>query len=500
MSLTDVSAGETVRASTFGSRSGLLAVVTNSAIKAFFVALSGMLLTCSLAVVLWAITPSSGGGPIGLLRAGLAAFSSGNGMTVTIGQAALSMPPLMITVMATALLTTVSGRGRVVAGGRGQELAAVLAAVVTYAAVVACAGVILGPPHAVQADQWWRPALLALAVVGCTTALRGDGWRPYLRERVPAWVPISIRLGAAGIATMIGGGAIVLAVGLIRSFNDATTVQLLGAPGVGGGFGMAMLGIAYLPNAVVAGAGYASGVGFTVGTGIYRPFGSTPTELPAVSLLTAVPDSSTVAWSGLLVLIVPLLAAVLIGRGAVRRLDGRLDRLCAVAGAAVFAGIGLGLLAAVASGGVAGGQWPTAGVPPVLFALVVAVGLGAVGAGVAALGRVRAAQLAGFVQEGGERDQGQLDQEDVENDELVDDVAPDGLDVAPDGDDVVSDGVDVASGGELAVESAGESPADETHVPVLQPREEDLIAAAEAETDEDLIGELTTDQGRRQAG
>ena len=109
-----------------------------------------------------------------------------------------------------------------------------------------------------------------------------------------------------------------------------------------------------------------------------------------MTLLTAVPDNAIYARSALLILVLPLLAAVFIGRGAVRRLESRNDRMFAAAAAALLAGIASGLLAVVASGGVVGGAWSSIGVPPLPFAVAVTVGLGVVGVGIAALGRVSA--------------------------------------------------------------------------------------------------------------
>ena len=390
MSLTDIHPRETADGREKRSPDTFPGSVVGAGVRTVYAAVAGLLLTCSLGVVIWAVTPSSGSGPGALLRAGVAAFSAANGMTVTIGRTALTMPPLMITLVAIALLSTVSGRGRAVTTDRVHELASTGAAAAVYAAVVTSCGVVFGPTGAVSADQWWRPALLALAVVGCTTVMRGVGWRSYLHHRLPHWVPVSVRLGAVGTVALIGAGGVTVVIGLMRSWNDATTVASLAAPGAGGGFGMTLLGMAYLPNAVIAGAGYASGVGFTVGNGTYSPFGSSPTELPAVTLLTAVPDSATYATSALLILILPLLAAVFMGRGAVRRLERRNDRMLAVAAAALAAGIASGLLAAVASGGVAGGAWSSIGVPPLPFAVAVTLGLGVVGVGIAALGRVSA--------------------------------------------------------------------------------------------------------------
>src|SRR3954451_23388554 len=129
----------------------LLASVIGAGLRAGYAGVAGLLLTCSLGVVVWAVTPSSGQGPVALLRAGVAAFGAGNGITVMIGRTALTLPPLMITLVAIALLTTVTPRGRSPVGDRTPELAAAAVAAAVYAAVVVCSGVMFGPVGSIAA-------------------------------------------------------------------------------------------------------------------------------------------------------------------------------------------------------------------------------------------------------------------------------------------------------------------------------------------------------------
>lgn len=371
-----------------------VAVAGEAAFKAFLAAVSAMVLTSGLGLLVWAITPSSGASPVSLLRAGIAAFGAANGMAVQVGRASLTLSPLIVTLVAVALLTTVNGRGQSKVHGRRQEVVCASAAAFGYAATVTVAGVLLAGHGVIQAGQWWRPALLALLVVGVTTVLRGNGWRPFLVDRCPGWVPVSLRLGGVGVAAVLGGGALTLVLGLVRSMGEVTAVQNLAAPGAGGGFGMTLLGLAYLPNAVIAGAGFATGAGFTIGSGTYSMFGSTPVELPPITLLSAAPNGTDLARPALLLLTFPVLAGQLIGRTAVRRLDAGPDRLRAVGGAALLAAVLLAGLALAASGGVTTGEWSSSGAPPLLFAVMAALELGAVGAAVVVMTRFgRSARL-----------------------------------------------------------------------------------------------------------
>jgi hypothetical protein len=220
----------------------------------------------------------------------------------------------------------------------------------------------------------------------------------------------------------------------------------------------------------------------------------------------------------------------------------------AVCGAAVISGVVLGLVAVVASGGVAGGEWASTGVPPVLFGVVVAAGLAAVGSGVAALGRVAtgvgveqageespsdsaAAQIAG--QKRTHADVPGYDEvsddADIGSDEISDDApAMADVDDDADADDEVATALVaesrtaateedeaaaalapesepvVVTGDSTANETSADAPSDGALVddpPVPdRAREEDLVAGDLAETDEDLVGDLSKRPVPRQVG
>ena len=132
-----------------------------------------------------------------------------------------------------------------------------------------------------------------------------------------------------GLGVLIAGGGLALVVALVGHFASAVSVSALAAPTWTDGLGLALLGIVYVPNAVVAGAGYLTGVGFVVGPGTYSPFSSSIVELPAVPLLAATPDHSGVSLVGIALMLVPLLAGGLIGWRVVRRLSTRQERVYA---------------------------------------------------------------------------------------------------------------------------------------------------------------------------
>ncbi len=424
---------------------GPIVVAAIAGARAVVAAASGFILTGGLAVLVWAVTPSSGAGPVPLLRAGLAAFAAAHGMRIQLGATALTIPPMLLTLVAVALLSAVTGRGRVAAVGLSEQLVGALVATGVYGAAVTTTGVLLAAPGAVSAGDWWRPALVAAVTVGPATLIRAGAAAAIDQGAhrlwpVLGWLPTAFRISAVGAAGVLGAGGLVLAVGLGGSFTRSASLLASGAPGPAGGFGMTLLGLAFLPNAVVGAAGYLTGAGFTIGQGSYSVFGSFPAPLPPIPLLTAVPDHLGRAPVGLLLLLLPIGLGIRCGRLALRSLTGGGERILAAGLGGVLAGLMLGLVAATASGGVAGGSWPTSGAPPMLFAGLAAAELGGSGAAVAGLaglftlvrgraaGRAARSQLAGrsrpdeadAVQDGSGLDQGSTVPEVMADGEPVD--------------------------------------------------------------------------------
>jgi len=358
------------------SATGLVAAA--AAIRGAAVALSGLILAAGLAMVLWAVTPSSGAEMATALQGGVVAFAAANLIPVSIGGVTLTLPPLLLTVTIAALLASTVKRGRFLPRGRYQETISILVTAGVYGLVVAATTRGLGPPDAVPPGWVW--AAFALAVVATTAGhLRnGSAWHTWWIAVAPAWVRYGTGGGGIGLGVMIAGGGIALSVGLIARFGTALSVSALAAPSWMDGLGMAMLGLAYVPNAVIAGAGYITGVGFEIGPGSYSPLASSTVDLPAVPLLAAAPDQAGRSLLGLLFLAVPLIAGYLIVIPAVRNLATRSDRVLAAATGSLLAGALLAGAAAIARGGVGDGRWSTFGVPPLLLGAVAAAEIGVV--------------------------------------------------------------------------------------------------------------------------
>ena len=348
------------------------------------VAISGLIFTAGIALFVWAITPTSGAEAGAAMRAGVAGFALSNLMPIRVGGTALTLPPLLLTGLIVALLISVARHGRFLPQGRSQEALAVLVSAGTYGLIVAVTTRGFGPPDAIPAGSVWTATAIALCGVAAGTVGRESAWRSWWRGLAPAWVRAGARGAAVGLAVLIAGGGLALVGALIAHFGSAVSVSALAAPTWTDGLGLALLGVVYVPNAVVAGAGYLTGVGFVVGPGTYSPFASSIVELPAVPLLAATPDHSGVSWVGVALMLVPLVAGGLIGWRVVRRLSTRQERAYAAGVASAAAAVALGAAAWVASGGVGEGRWATMGSPPLLTAGAAFVEIGVVAVSVAA--------------------------------------------------------------------------------------------------------------------
>ena len=353
-------------------------VAAAAAVRGAAVAASGVILSAGLALIIWAVTPASGSDPGGALQGGVVAFASANLMPVAIGGFVLTLPPLTLTLLMVVLLASTARRGRFLPRGRYQEMVSVAVTAVVYGLVVAVVTRGFGPPDAVPAGWVWAAFAVALVATAAGMLGRGSAWRTTWTTAVQEWIRLAARGAGVGVAMLLAGGGLALTVGLLTHFGSAVAVAAIAAPSWSDGLGMAMLGLAYAPNAVIAATGYVTGVGFEIGPGTYSPLATTAVDLPAVPLLAAAPDQSGRSLIGLAFLVIPAVAGYLIARTVARRLPTRVDRMLSAGLAAVLTGVVLAVLAAIARGGVGDGRWSTMGAPPLLLGLLAAAEIGAV--------------------------------------------------------------------------------------------------------------------------
>ncbi|MEU6911979.1 cell division protein PerM [Streptomyces olindensis] len=160
--------------------------------------------------------------------------------------------------------------------------------------------------------------LLGVLPAGVRTLLLGPHGRPGVVARAPA----------AGLAVLVAGGALLVAVSLVGHGTAAQASLLRLTEAWSGRFAVLLLCAALLPNAAVWGAAYALGPGFALGVGhVVSPLSSAPAPfLPPFPLLAAVPEAgegAPVHWAAGAV---PMVAGVVIGwmvaQGAAEGEDG----------------------------------------------------------------------------------------------------------------------------------------------------------------------------------
>ena len=347
----------------------------DGALRGAVAAVGGLAVVAVIALVLWALTPSAGTGPLPMLRAAVSTFVLAHFGSLTIGSAQLTLTPLLLTGVYATVLVFAQRRATVGVADDADEAVSVAAGAVAYAAVVCAVVAVLAPPGA----QDYRAVLGALLLAGVCLLLGalapGHALRGAALARLPSVAVEGLRAGLAATMTALATAAAVVAAALVLSFTDATDLASALGEGFGAGLGLLLVCLGYLPNAIGAALGYVTGTGFVVGGGEYSPFGSIPADLPPFPLLAAVPSTSGSSLVAMLALAGVPLAGVAAGWSLVHRLGGRRDRMIGVGVAAACAGLLCGGYSWLSTGGVAGGAWPVMGSSGWQVGLVITAGV-----------------------------------------------------------------------------------------------------------------------------
>lgn len=224
-----------------------------------------------------------------------------------------------------------------------------------------------GPVRATPAG-----AFFGCAVVSGLAAVAGVAQRcglvEVVFERVDPVARRGLRTGALALFALVAAGALVLALGLV--FSWSTTAVLFDQSGgtIGTVLGIWLLCLAYLPNAVVGALSYVVGSGFSIGAAVVGPLEFVGGPVPAVPLLAALPEEQASYLP--LVLVLPGVIGVVAGFSLRDAAETPRARVRAVLVAAVTAGVGALVLAAVAGGALGGGVFNPVTIPAGLLAVL----------------------------------------------------------------------------------------------------------------------------------
>nr|WP_235096776.1 DUF6350 family protein [Amycolatopsis decaplanina] len=201
------------------------------------------------------------------------------------------------------------------------------------------------------------PGLLA-GIAAVAGVARDCGLPAAVRDRFDPVALQGLRAGALGLAALIACGAVVFTAATALSWS---TVDSLFEPGFGASFGLFLLSVAYLPNAVVAALSFTTGPGFSVGSLTVGMFGYQEGRLPGVPVLAGIPSHHAVWWPALLLL--PVLVGALVG-WRIRTIDeDPMLRMRAVAVAGALVAFGCVILGTLSGGRLGDGPFDPVSVP-----------------------------------------------------------------------------------------------------------------------------------------
>ncbi len=375
------------------SRPAQSAALRGSA-AAGWTALIGMSVLMAASVAGWFAANSGTFGDA--LRVGGLGWLVSNGSGLHVGSASITLVPLG-GVAVNGWLLHRAGRwvGIHISGVGGKELAVGACALAgTYSAITVVAA--LATRSSAAEVGVGRPLVAAFLIAiafGGTGVLRGAGRLHDVFAALPEEARATATGGAAGLLALLGASALLLVGSLGMHFWTAVTLAEQMHAGLVGGAIATLIGLAFVPNAVLCAGAFASGPGFSVGTATVVAPGTAPTgNLPGFPLLAAVPLAPTALWLEFGLLLLPVLAGGVAGELAVRKfplpnLQGTVVR-GGLAGLA--AGGAFGILTVLSVGSVGPGRMDAFGPRP---SVVLATGLICLVAGAAAAAASRAVKM-----------------------------------------------------------------------------------------------------------
>jgi hypothetical protein len=311
-------------------------------------------------------TPFSGGG---VLLASGPGWLAAHQARLVIGGHPLGVLPLLPTIGAMLLAArTASGAAHRLDCRSPREALPVFFSIAGAHAMFGLVIAVLAHSSPVTANPFVAfavPGVLAGLGAAAGITLR-CGLPELVRERLDPLAVRGLRAGALGLAVLVLCGALVFTVATVLSWK---TVAGLFEPGFGTDFGLLLLSVLYLPNAVVAALSFTTGPGLSIGELNVGMFGYRGGAVPGLPILGGLPEHAAPWWPALLVL--PALAGVLVGWTLRRADDDPAARVRAVAVAGALAGFGCVLLGTLSGGRLGDGPFDPVSIPVGVASVVV---------------------------------------------------------------------------------------------------------------------------------
>lgn len=347
-------------------RSGPLPVPLAGVAAGLWAALTGLIVTVVLTLVVWIFAAGESASDTAL-RVGADVWLAGHAIPFRIDDGVWSLMPWMWTVLPG---ITVWAAGRWLAHRAAiafVKSAAVAAGTLagTYALIALLAALYgtLSGAGALPLRAVLHAGLLAFLVSFSAILWRAALARDVMRR---AWV--FARPAFGGLAVLVVGAAMGLAVALVASYGAiAATIEQLG-PGLVGGIALFAGWLGYLPTALFWTLSYAVGAGVSVAGATVTPLAGLGERIDVLGL-NLVPATALPAW--LLGVLVPVAAGVVLNRlagGAGSRRAWLQDRAVALAVLLIL----IDLWWFISTGRMGQGRLGLLGPPPLVIPLLLA--------------------------------------------------------------------------------------------------------------------------------
>ena len=227
------------------------------------------------------------------------------------------------------------------------------------------------------------PVLVSLVLPLLLVPALGLAWAHGLPER-PAdlWsrAPLSVRRGivpgAKGALLLLAMGAVLVALATLVHIGRVAHIHSALETGFFGGLVLVLLQVALLPNLAIWGLSFAAGPGFSTAGGAMTTWsGAEAGLLPMVPVLAAQPQPGGLPWITHLLVLLPIVAGVWLGRetlARVPRLAATQTKLAAVSAAVVVAALTVAVIDTLAGGSLGAARLSHLGAPAVMLTLALA--------------------------------------------------------------------------------------------------------------------------------
>lgn len=365
-------------------------------------------LIVALLAVVNALAPEASFSVPGVLLAGWPGWLAVYQVPLTIAEQPLGVLPLVPTAVGCYLVARSAGDAAERLGYRKpHESVTVIGSTAGMYALVGVTVAVLANGSDVAVEPlaaFTLPALFAALSATAGVAQR-CGLLDLARQYVHDAALHGLRAAAFGLAGLLAVASLVFGVSSLASASTMHELFEANAPGFGSGFGMLLLSVLYLPNAVVGSLAFVTGPGFDFGSVSVSPLGFTGGTVPGMPVLAAMPEEFQGWWPVLLVL--PAAVGAVVG-WTCRKVDpAPLERVRVVAVAGALVAFICVLLGTFAGGQLGTGPFRAVVIPVGLFSVAAFCWIAVPGSLVAWFAGPRPARTAvGAVQEAGTSEDG----------------------------------------------------------------------------------------------